>query len=62
MTMPAAMSATKWLPVATTARQTVGPHSQAAMRHVRLVAAAARAAPTATAKPACRLGTAAYWL
>jgi pyruvate dehydrogenase (quinone) len=41
MTMPAAMSVTKWLPVATTARQTVGPHTQAATREARRVAAAA---------------------
>ncbi len=56
------MSNTKWLPVATTARPIVGPHSSASVRATGLRTAAATAMPTATANPTCRLGTAASWL
>ena len=61
-TTPATMSATKWLPVATTARQTRGAHVHAATRAHGRRSELATAALTATANPACRLGTAAIWL
>jgi len=53
------MSKTKWLPVATTARPIVGPHIQARTLSAGLRREAATAMPMATAKPTCRLGTAA---
>jgi hypothetical protein len=59
---PAAMSVTKWLPVATTASETSGAHVQATSFQRRRVATAPSTMLTASAKPAWRLGTAAYSL
>jgi len=53
------MSNTKWLPVATTASPIAGPHSSASALTSGLRTADATAIPTATAKPTCKLGTAA---
>jgi len=60
--MPAAMSKMKWLPVATTASPIVGPHISAMPLAIGLRRTDATAIPIATAKPTCRLGTAASWL
>ena len=57
--MPATMSNTKWLPVATTASAMAGPQRWARTLTIRFEDAAAIAMPTANAKPTLRLGTAA---
>ena len=59
MATPAMASTTKWLPVAKVERITSGPHAIPAIRSSRDRALRATAMPSATAKPACRLGTAA---
>ena len=61
-TTPAAMSNTKWLPVATTARPMTGAQVSAIAFAQGLRNAANSATLTASAKPACRLGTAASGL
>lgn len=56
---PARASTTKWLPVANVETITSGPQAMPARRSRRERALSATAMPSATAKPAWRLGTAA---